>query len=227
MRIYSASNIPIFYRDYVGKDVWVECLLYNYKAAYVRFLKYVPESSTFIVNRVYSEDIGSPQAAKIAPKSYSYLKDSITILNLVREHTLTTEEVLGGLQGTSDSDSKNILRFAKKPLWFRGTLSGNVHYYIHITQYEDNWIQCDMINAKYIDNFGGIAEDYLYNEETPPSWRMHKNHVVATDVVTIDPDPEVYSDEEISEILHDNDRLFDDLYLAEFGRLDYGNHSEE
>lgn len=227
MRIYSASYIPRFYKDYVGKDIWVECMLYGYHEAYVRFLKYIPESSTFIINRVYSEDIGSPQAAKIAPKSYGYRMDCITILDTFGEHALTTEEVLGGLQGTSGSDSKNILRFAKKPLWFRGTLSGNVHYYIHITQYEDNWVKCDMINAKYIDNFEDITEEYLYNEETPPSWRMHKHQVVAADVVTIDPGPEVYSDEEISEILQVNDKLFDDLYLAEFGRLDYGNHSEE
>ena len=199
--------------EFLGKDIWVRCLLYPKEyptPGYARFLKYTATQQGGIVevNFLSDFDLGPMShftdrgkcTQAVITKEYS--TDKILIYTPVE--TITTFELLPLYK----SNSIDVFEeFVGQDVWIKSRVR-NTKYesYIKVIKITDNYMICNNIGTEW------VYIDDIYDDDLAirPSEQISPENLYHLDYWEVVEPLDILTDGEMQELLEDNDRLWRD-----------------
>ncbi len=180
------------FEPYIGKDVWISCILPNSEPGYVRILD--------VADGLLECNVYMDTSRWVADKRYLYTRR-------VYPHNLRLTNPIEVVDSVTlipdDTSDATIERFIGKPYWIKGYFDLDkdyaIKYYFNIVSASDFTLTIRYIEAWYVDEFD--PED----TSGMPSEHLRGPKVVPTAAIFICDPVEVLTDEDLQATLEDND----------------------
>ena len=182
------------FEPYIGKDVWISCVLPNNEPGYIRILDVVGdmlECNVYMDTSLWRDNKRYLYTHRVYPHN----------LRLSRPIEVIDSAEL--IPDDADNSTISINKFIGRPYWIKCYFDLDAHsainYYVNILSADEFTLRARFIEAWYVEDYDPESTSGL------PSDHLKGPKVIPTAALSVCDPLEVLTDEELHIMLEDND----------------------